>query len=73
MEQLRILPNLHCDACKAALVRESKVIRHYFQLIKRGIYINYDCHVCKICYEQKQRFYTLKAGFSIYREYRRGE
>ena len=69
MEQMHSLPDLNCDACKAAIVKESQVIRHYFQLIKRGIFTDYYFYVCKCCYEEKQRLYTLQAGYTIHKEY----
>ena len=69
MEQSLTLPNLYCDACQIALVKEYQVIRHYFQLIKRGIFLNYDFFVCKSCFEEKHRLYTLKSGYTIHREY----
>ena len=69
MEQTLISSNLNCDACKAAIVKESQVIQHYFQLIKRGIFADYYFYVCKLCYEEKQRLYTLQAGYTIHKEY----
>ena len=69
MEQTLISFNLNCDVCKAAIVKESQIIQHYFQLIKRGIFTDYYFYVCKFCYEEKQRLYTLQLGYTIYKEY----
>lgn len=73
MEQLLPLSNLKCVACKAAIVKESQIIRHYFQLIKRGIFMDYHFFVCKFCYEERHKFYTLQTGYTILKEYPLGD
>lgn len=69
MDQLLNLPDLYCDACKAAIVEESRIIQHYYHLIKRGIFMDYYYYVCNVCYEKKHKSYTLRSGYSIHKEY----
>jgi hypothetical protein len=69
MEQTLIFPDLSCDACKAAIVKEYQIIKPYLQLIKRGTFLDYYFYICKFCYEEKQRLYRLQSGYTIYKEY----